>query len=321
MVRINRVVSFALAAILVGATAANVGASTFTIASGTNTALNTAQLISLNPNLILTQQAPNYTYATAQPVSPKYQAYEVLGSVNPGVGAEYFSFPLSVGNQFSTFVQAGQPATQATQMFLYEANNNLVAVANGNGSDGSSSEIDHTVPVGDAGNWSVGVSATSSGASPVNYDLRFSGPFLNYQTNVIGTFDDPSHTGFYSVAAKAGDNLHFLVQPDVPISATTELLLFDPNNNLVAVASGNGSDGSSSEIDFTVPAGDTGNWTIEVTSNPSNFGFFNYNLLITGDTGAGPIDPLPPNVPEPSSLFLCGLGALGLLVGASRRKA
>ena len=48
-----------------------------------------------------------------------------------------------------------------------------------------------------------------------------------------------------------------------------ELLLFDPNGNLVAVAAGNASDGRNSVIDFTVPDGDAGTWTIEVTSSPN----------------------------------------------------
>ena len=38
-----------------------------------------------------------------------------------------------------------------------------------------------------------------------------------------------------------------------------ELLLYDPNGNLVAVAAGNASDGRNSVIDFTVPSGDAGN--------------------------------------------------------------
>ena len=67
-----------------------------------------------------------------------------------------------------------------------------------------------------------------------------------------------------------------------------ELLLYDPNGNLVAVAAGNASDGRNSVIEFTVPDGDAGNWTIEVTSSPNTplptQG--EYGLLVTGATGA-----------------------------------
>ncbi len=38
-----------------------------------------------------------------------------------------------------------------------------------------------------------------------------------------------------------------------------------PNGDLVAIAAGNAPDGRNSVIDFTVPAGDAGTWTIAVT--------------------------------------------------------
>ena len=67
-----------------------------------------------------------------------------------------------------------------------------------------------------------------------------------------------------------------------------ELLLYDPNGNLVAIAAGNASDGRNSVIDFTVPDGDAGKWTIEVTPSPNTpmptQG--EYGLLVTGATGA-----------------------------------
>ena len=82
-------------------------------------------------------------------------------------------------------------------------------------------------------------------------------------------------TDFYSVNANAGDNLHFATTTPAggPLEFVNnfypELLLYDPNGNLVAVAAGNAADGRNSVIDFTVPDGDAGTWTIEVTPSPN----------------------------------------------------
>ena len=101
-------------------------------------------------------------------------------------------------------------------------------------------------------------------------------------------------TDYYSVNANAGDNLHFATTTpaggpnEFVNNFYPELLLYDPNGNLVAVAAGNASDGRNSVIDFTVPAGDAGKWIIEVTPSPNTptptFG--EYGLLATGATGA-----------------------------------
>ena len=101
-------------------------------------------------------------------------------------------------------------------------------------------------------------------------------------------------TDFYSVNANAGDNLHFATSTpaggpnEFVNNFYPELLLYDPNGNLVAVAAGNASDGRNSVIDFTVPDGDAGKWTIEVTPSPNTplptQG--EYGLLVTGATGA-----------------------------------
>jgi len=315
-----RPLTFALSQIavlaLVLAAASIAGAATFTYATGANTSLGASQLISLTPDLMLQQQPPNYTVGTAQPVSPQYYAYDVLGSINTvSTPNEFFSYHLNSGDQLATYVQTGHPATQSPEALLYDPNGNLVAVAAGNASDGSSSIIDFTIPNGDAGNWTSQVT-TSPNLPPANFnfDLRISGPFLKYQTDVLGTYDSTDHSGFYAVAANAGDNLQFFAKAGTP--GATELLLYDPNGNLVAVAAGNASDGISSIIDFTVPGGDTGNWSAEVTGSPNVSGpnFFNYDLQISGATGLGPINPLAGAVvPEPSSLLLTATGVLGLL--------
>ena len=112
------------------------------------------------------------------------------------------------------------------------------------------------------------------------------GGVLGYLTNPDGGIG----TDFYSLQANTGHTLHFATS--TPIGAlnhfTPELLLFDPNGNLVAVASGNASDGRNSVIDFTVPGGDSGTWTIEVTPSPNTAmpTQGEYGLLVTGATGA-----------------------------------
>jgi len=101
-------------------------------------------------------------------------------------------------------------------------------------------------------------------------------------------------TDFYSVNANAGDNLHFATSTpaggpnEFVNNFYPELLLYDPNGNLVAVAAGNASDGRNSVIDFTVPAGDAGKWVIEVTPSPNTEtpSSGEYGLLVTGATGS-----------------------------------
>ena len=73
----------------------------------------------------------------------------------------------------------------------------------------------------------------------------------------------PATTSHFATATPAGGPNEFVN------SFYPELLLYDPNGNLVAVAAGNASDGRNSVIDFTVPDGDAGTWTIEVTASPN----------------------------------------------------
>jgi Legume lectin domain/SdrD B-like domain/Bacterial pre-peptidase C-terminal domain/Bacterial Ig-like domain len=101
-------------------------------------------------------------------------------------------------------------------------------------------------------------------------------------------------TDFYSVNSNDGDNLHFATSTPAggPLEFVNnfypELLLYDPNGNLVAVAAGNAADGRNSVIDFTVPQGDAGAWVIEVTASPNTDvpSQGEYGLLVTGATGA-----------------------------------
>jgi hypothetical protein len=63
-------------------------------------------------------------------------------------------------------------------------------------------------------------------------------------------------------------------------------LLFEKNQNLVAVVEGNAPDDFSSIIDFTIPSGDAGN----PGAPDPNQDLFNYSLPIQGATGSGPVD-------------------------------
>ncbi|MGZ3300197.1 MAG: pre-peptidase C-terminal domain-containing protein, partial [Isosphaeraceae bacterium] len=109
----------------------------------------------------------------------------------------------------------------------------------------------------------------------------------------LGYLSSTKGTDFYSVNANVGDNLHFATTTpaggpnEFVNNIHPELLLYDPNGNLVAIANGNAADGRNSVIDFTVPDNDAGKWTIEVTASPDTptLTAGEYGLLVTGATG------------------------------------
>ena len=102
---------------------------------------------------------------------------------------------------------------------------------------------------------------------------------------------NPAVTDFYSFAVNVGDHLQFTLVAD-PQPAPIELLLYDAHGNLVAIANGNASDGVSSIIDFTIPGGDGGTWTVQASSSPSFSPFAtDYTLTIKGSTATGPVVP------------------------------
>jgi hypothetical protein len=276
--------------------------------SGANTSLATAEAVPLNPDLVVNEMPPNYTLGTAQSVSPQYYAEQGFGAISTVNQNEWFSTAVTPGQTLDFQVSALNPVGSPTELLLYDANGNLVAIAAGNGDDGISSLINFTVPSGDGGNWVEEV--TSLAAENFNYDLSFTSPF-NYKTDVFGALNTPSQTDFYTISTNVGNDLNLSAMSTSPLLSPTELLLYDANGNLVAIADGNGADGVSSLINFTVPSGDAGNWVAAVTSTTTDV--FDYDLSIQGATGLGSVNPNP--TPEPGSWWLVGgpLIALGIV--------
>jgi hypothetical protein len=255
------------------------------------------------------------------PVNANVAAVGHLTAPGTAGATNYFGFAEAAGGQIGVVGTATAPPNQGTELFLYDNASNLVALATGN-VDGLSSRIDFTVPDGSGGIWQAAITQGVDFTSPIDYRLQFQMPYSalsTFTTNVIGSGQEKSGSlGTYDVNANVGDNLHFDVNATTPLTGT-ELLLSDPNGNLVALASQNGSDGFSSIIDFTVPIGDAGEWQIQVApdANASPPHPYAYDLVIQGFSGLGPVNPSP--VPEPSTWAMAFVGFAGLgLVGFRR---
>jgi hypothetical protein len=115
-----------------------------------------------------------------------------------------------------------------------------------------------------------------------------------YRTVVRGSLKSGVDGLFYAVAVKGSDTMQFNLSAGSPGTKKPELLLYDNNRNLVAVAAGNASDGSSCIIDFTAPANSAGTWYVEVTRDNAAKDNFAYGLVIQGATGVGPLNPIDP---------------------------
>jgi hypothetical protein len=321
--------------------------------TGTNTSQQTAQMLDLsdatngplfgaaltafnvkNSDTVF-QNATSFTPG-GQLVSPQFFPFGVPSipvnsnvalvghlTANGTAGAiNYFGFAETVGAQIGLNGRATSPPNQASELLLYDNMGDLVAIASANGPDGRSAIIDFAVPAGGDGTWQTAITQGLSDTSPANYLLQLQMPYTalsQFTTNVIGSGQEKNGSlGAYDVNANVGDNLAFDVNATTPLTAT-ELLLYDPNGNLVAVASQNGSDGFSSIIDFSVPAGDAGEWQIQVVPSaslpiPQPYA---YDLAIQGFSGLGPVNPSP--VPELSTWVMAFVGFAGLGVMGFRR--
>jgi hypothetical protein len=271
-------------------------------------------------------QNPSSFTTGGQMVSPQFFPYlsssvpvnsnlAVLGALaaSGAASTNYFGFDETVGADISLFATATHPSGQGTELLLYDNNGNLVAIASGNAADALSSIIDYAVPSGGAGKWVAAVAP--SGGSPIDYRLELALPFTaisEFTTNVVGNGEEKNGSlGAYDVSANVGDRLSFDVHSTSPADSSTELLLYDNNGNLVAIASGNGADALSSIIDYTVPSGGGGDWQIDVAPD----GAYAYDLAIQGASGLGPVNPLGTPVPGPSTwvITFVGFAGLGLL--------
>ena len=90
----------------------------------------------------------------------------------------------------------------------------------------------------------------------------FGGPSVPVNSNVAAVGHLTANgtagaTNYFGFAETAGAQIGLYGKATQPPNQGTELLLYDNNGNLVAIASGNAPDGLSSIIDFTVPTGTT----------------------------------------------------------------
>jgi PEP-CTERM motif len=306
MYRDTSLLTTAKTVLVFAALATAVRADTFAIATGTNTTSGTAQSVNLSPDLIV-DQTPASLSPTGQAVSPQFYGSDVLGSITGGAPQEYYTTSVLAGQNLDFQVSPTNPASQPTELLLYDNNGNLVAIASGNGSDGVSSVIDYTVPGGGSGAWTEEVTSPIGGS--YSYDLRYTSP-LTYTTNVLGAINSTLDPNYYSISTNVGNNLDLYVRSTTPIDQNVELLLYDPNGNLVAIASGNAPDGESSIIEYNIPGGDAGNWVAEVLDPTSTL--YSYDLQIQGASGTGPVNPLAAPTPEPSLVALLGISLVGM---------
>jgi hypothetical protein len=337
--------SFFLATILMGSAAWLPGSAsaqeTFTLqtinSTGTNTSQGTAQMLDLSDATngllfeaaltafnaknsdTIRQNATSFTPG-GQLVSPQFFPFggpsipvssnvAVVGhlTANGTAGAiNYFGFAETAGAQIGLNGRATSPPNQATKLFLYDNNGDLVAIGDANAPDGRSAISDFAVPAGGDGTWQTAITQGLSDTSPANYLLQLQMPYTAlspFTTNVIGSGQEKNGLlGAYDVNAEAGDNLSFDLHPSTP-SAETMLRLYDGKGNLVALASQNGSDGFSSIIDFLVSSahGEAGGWKIVVAPVPGETlpQAFSYDLTIQGFSGLGRSTPRPFPSPRP----------------------
>ena len=237
----------------------------------------------------------------------------------------YSSIPVVAGNNLDiTLTSPDLGASQGTELLLFDGQGNLVAVAAGNGSDGSS-VITYNATTG--GDWSVAATNTGSGTYNFNLGINgYSGTGMPVLEQAFGgqTSAATQQSTDVLIPANAGDTLNLnATSPDLAPGSNTALLLFDNDGNLVAVAEGNGP-GGSSVLTYQVPGGGGGLWTGEV-EDPSAMAY-DYNLNVYGETAGNayleyPTTTTTATTPEPGSLglLLLGLAVCGLCVKKAAR--
>jgi len=220
----------------------------------------------------------------------------------------YASIPVISGDNLEVTVTSPDLASgNTTEALLFDGQGNLVAVAAGNGSNGSS-VIEFTASSG--GDWSAAVANDGSGS--YNFNMSITGETGTGMPILEQFFagQTSSTTEAITIPSNVGDvlqlNLLGLNSPGVQ----TGLLLFDASGNLVAVASGNASDGTDSVIEFDVPSGEAGNWTAEAITETSSYA---YDLSVYGETAGTAYAPTTTTTatPEPASLSMLLLGISG----------
>ena len=229
----------------------------------------------------------------------------------------FASIPVIAGDNLHMTVTSPNLGTgDTTEALLFDGNGNLVAIAAGNGSNGSS-VIDFTVA--SSGDWSAAVKNPASGSYQFNLSITGdTGAGMPVLEQFFGGQIFPTNTEAVTIPSNVGDTLHLdlaTLSPGVP----SDILLFDAFGSLVAIASGNAGDHLSSLIDFTIPSGEAGNWVAEVANN--NATPYNYDLSVYGETGGTAYAQATTATPEPASLsmLLLGLSVCGLLLRGYRR--
>jgi hypothetical protein len=231
----------------------------------------------------------------------------------------YASIPVIAGdNLHVTVTSPNLGSGDTTDAELFDGNGNLVAVAAGNGSNGSS-VIDFMPP--SSGDWTAGVANLASASYQFNLSITgYTGLGMPVLEQFFGGEILPPATESVTIPSNVGDTLH-LDLADLSTTVPSDVLLFDPMGNLVAVASGNATDGLSSLIDFTIPSGYAGNWVAEAADLNSTP--YNYNLGVYGETAgmAYAQTTTTTTTPEPASLtmLLLGLSGCGLLLRGFQR--
>ncbi len=88
-----------------------------------------------------------------------------------------------------------------------------------------------------------------------------------HAADAVGQIAAGHPSEFYSISVVAGQTISIEATAQHPSSQFPELLLFDQNLDLVAIAAGNAPDGSSAVIQFTVPDGYSGVWFAQVVGS------------------------------------------------------